>query len=130
MVSVVYPITFLALTCYEGDKYMAAPVGKDEDEEMSGMIARRVIFLSSTLLSSSLLGLKEPHPYDALHDAHVHSHAHGTHPHEDSHSHSVGRSGSGPGANERVSDSDMDKLRSTLKQFVRDWSAEVEEKKR
>ena len=75
------------------------------------------------LYSATGLVPKEPHPYDALHEAHEHSHAH---PHERSHSHPFAQSGPGNGTQQRVSDSDMDKLRSTLKQFVRDWSAEVE----
>lgn len=53
-----------------------------------------------------------------------HSHSHS---HEPSHSHSGGHSHShsaGPRRKYKPTDFDMDKLRSTLKQFVRDWSAE------
>lgn len=74
----------------------------------------------------------EPHPYDAIHDAHLHSidhdHTH-DHGHNNDHSHPHDRSHHQPSARitkqNRASDADMDKLRSTLKQFVRDWSAEV-----
>lgn len=98
-------------------------------------------------------GLKEPHPYDSLHDAHIrgeHAHDHGGHGHDhghhgghdhghgghdhghdhgQDHAHDHGHSRSRRGGRKqnpkpRVSDSDMDKLRSTLKQFVRDWSSE------
>ncbi|KAL5478532.1 hypothetical protein ACEPAI_2716 [Sanghuangporus weigelae] len=57
--------------------------------------------------------------------SHSHSHADGhTHSHDHGHSHShAGGSGSGTGRY-RPTDFDMDKLRSTLKQFVRDWSEE------
>ncbi|THH28862.1 hypothetical protein EUX98_g5320 [Antrodiella citrinella] len=48
---------------------------------------------------------------------HTHSHSHG----EPSHSHSDGISG---GRKYRPSEGDMEKLRSTIKQFVRDWSVE------
>ena len=54
---------------------------------------------------------------DAAGHSHEHGHGHG---HSHSHSHSDSRSSTGG-----QSEFDMDKLRSTLKQFVRDWSAEV-----
>ena len=77
------------------------------------------------------------------HDAHAHSHSHsgGDHAHDHSHSggghshdHSHSQSHShrlsdiptsAARGSKRTSESDMDKIRSTLKQFVRDWSAEV-----
>ncbi|KAF9446460.1 N2227-domain-containing protein [Macrolepiota fuliginosa MF-IS2] len=66
--------------------------------------------------------------------AHTHEHGHGhdhaagpshSHPHSQPHGHSHPRS-HGPNRQKefRPSESDMDKLRSTLKQFVRDWSVE------
>ncbi|KAK0447258.1 N2227-like protein-domain-containing protein [Armillaria borealis] len=61
-----------------------------------------------------------------------HSHSHDTeHAHSHSHSHSHG-SHSGFHSNPKPykpSDFDMDKLRSTLKQFVRDWSEEGKEER-
>jgi hypothetical protein len=78
----------------------------------------------SPLLSPCLVP-KEPHPYDVLHEAHVHSHVHGSYSHDHSHPHPFAQPEPETGTQQRVSDSDMDKLRSTLKQFVRDWSAEV-----
>ena len=48
--------------------------------------------------------------------SHSHSHEHGGH----SHSH-----GPHPPQAVRANDQSMDKLRSTIKQFVRDWSEEV-----
>ena len=65
---------------------------------------------------------------------HGHSHSHGDHDHGHTHSHEGGHghsheSPSNHGRHHsqkyRPTDSDMDKLRSTLKQFVRDWSEEV-----
>ncbi|KAI0752760.1 N2227-domain-containing protein [Daedaleopsis nitida] len=68
----------------------------------------------------------QEHPECHSHgDSHSHSHAHGSH----SHSHSHGNvHPAGPrvtnGKKYRPSENDMDKLRSTLKQLVRDWSVE------
>ncbi|KAF8333131.1 N2227-like protein-domain-containing protein [Cantharellus anzutake] len=61
---------------------------------------------------------RSPHPYDALQP---HSHDGGQTWHT---AHGQGKHGSRRGEKKRVSDNDMDKLRSTLKQFVRDWSVE------
>ncbi|KAA1475264.1 N2227-domain-containing protein [Dentipellis sp. KUC8613] len=60
------------------------------------------------------------HQHDHEH-GHSHSHEHGSHDH--GHSHSA------PNKPYRPSDFDMDKLRSTLKQFVRDWSEEGREER-
>jgi len=57
----------------------------------------------------------ESHPYDAF-QPHSHDGGHTWHEHSESRS--------GVRETKRVSDNDMDKLRSTLKQFVRDWSVE------
>ncbi|KAH9934174.1 N2227-domain-containing protein [Fomitopsis serialis] len=59
-----------------------------------------------------------------------HDHIHGSHSHSHSHSHdepraSQGHGGPGKQKRHRPTDFDIDKLRSTLKQFVRDWSEEV-----
>lgn len=57
---------------------------------------------------------------------HQHSHTSGhIHDHSHSHSHSHSTPGSGRPKKFKPTDFDMDKLRSTLKQFVRDWSEEV-----
>ena len=55
---------------------------------------------------------------------HSHSHSH-THTHDHSHSHSLHESHPQRRKQYEPSDFDMDKLRSTIKQFVRDWSEEV-----
>ena len=60
--------------------------------------------------------------------SHSHSHTHGSHSHSHSHDRAqpwTSRSGGGVKKNYRPTENDMDKLRSTLKQLVRDWSAEV-----
>ena len=67
----------------------------------------------SKILSQSFEGLSQQSP------SHLHSHSHSTHNHNESSAKSDRTTGYKP------SDSDMDKLRSTLKQFVRDWSEEV-----
>ncbi|KZT00712.1 N2227-domain-containing protein [Laetiporus sulphureus 93-53] len=54
-----------------------------------------------------------------------HSHAHGSHSHSHLHATPSGpQSGQGGGKRYKPTEFDMDKLRSTLKQFVRDWSEE------
>lgn len=55
--------------------------------------------------------------------AHNHDQSNHTHNHELGHSH--GHSSSKRQKRYRPTDFDMDKLRSTIKQFVRDWSEEV-----
>ncbi|EMD36969.1 hypothetical protein CERSUDRAFT_106004 [Gelatoporia subvermispora B] len=65
------------------------------------------------------------HSHDHPHEdgqPHSHSHSHPT----GSHTHSHGGPASGGHGRYRPTDHDMDKLRSTLKQFVRDWSREGE----
>ncbi|KAH9947863.1 N2227-domain-containing protein [Amylocystis lapponica] len=64
------------------------------------------------------------------HDSHSHSHSHATHSHSHAHPHSHSPDAQ-PVSSRRPSrklyrptDFEMDKLRSTLKQFVRDWSRE------
>ncbi|EKM56641.1 uncharacterized protein PHACADRAFT_194233 [Phanerochaete carnosa HHB-10118-sp] len=55
--------------------------------------------------------------------SHSHSHGHGGHSH--SHAASGGHAGHSPsGGKYRPTENDVDKLRSTIKQFVRDWSEE------
>lgn len=61
----------------------------------------------------------------------VHSHSHSDHHHRQSHLYDHGNAMSDPRTirkhrgKYKPTDSDIDKLRSTLKQFVRDWSKEV-----
>jgi carnosine N-methyltransferase len=66
---------------------------------------------------SSAAPHSHPRPHGHSHD-HPHTHAHGTH----------SNSSTGPEntrRKRRPTDFDMDKVRSTLKQLVRDWSEEV-----
>ncbi|KAJ3871912.1 N2227-domain-containing protein [Lentinula edodes] len=60
--------------------------------------------------------------------SHSHSHSHSPHSHSHSHSHSQPHSHQSP-KEYKPTEFDMDKLRSTLKQFVRDWSAEGQEER-
>ncbi|KAI0672280.1 N2227-domain-containing protein [Trametes maxima] len=69
-------------------------------------------------------GLPDASPHE---HSHSHSHSHGSH----SHTHASPRAGSSGGSDGRAktrkykpTEHDMDKLRSTLKQLVRDWSKE------
>ncbi|EPQ50789.1 N2227-domain-containing protein [Gloeophyllum trabeum ATCC 11539] len=62
------------------------------------------------------------HSHDGPHHGHTHSHSHG--PPLNLSSGSGTASGSQKARRYRPTDNDMDKLRSTLKQFVRDWSEE------
>ncbi|EJU01374.1 N2227-domain-containing protein [Dacryopinax primogenitus] len=70
----------------------------------------------------------DAHPHaEHTHEHGAHGHSHGRHSHGHAHTHErVVGSSSVPAHEHRqkVSEPDMDKLRSTLKQFVRDWSAE------
>ncbi|KAG8884284.1 hypothetical protein FRB98_002524 [Tulasnella sp. 332] len=67
------------------------------------------------------------HGTDTPHDHHSHSHAHN---HNHSHAHGDAPSPvKNPTKVEKPGDFEMDKLRSTLKQFVRDWSAEGKEER-
>ncbi|KAJ4490072.1 N2227-domain-containing protein [Lentinula aciculospora] len=56
--------------------------------------------------------------------SHSHSHSHSSHSHSHSQSHSHS-----PRKKYKPTEFDMDKLRSTLKQFVRDWSVEGQEER-
>ena len=64
-------------------------------------------------------------PSNDQNHGHSHSHTHGSHSHAHSHSRAVvQRRSPGPQV-DRPTENDMEKVRSTIKQFVRDWSAEV-----
>lgn len=72
------------------------------------------------------------HSHDAPHShSHDHDHDHSSHSHSDpssshAHSHHGGATIlSTPRKRYKPTEYDMDKLRSTMKQFVRDWSVEV-----
>jgi len=60
-------------------------------------------------------------------DSHSYSHEHGEGDHPQSHSHEEGggHTHSHSSSDHGTNDGDMDKVRSTLKQLVRDWSDEV-----
>ena len=74
----------------------------------------------TTALTRSFSGIEpEPsqsHPYESGGDDHSHSHSH---EHGGGHTHSHDSSDHG------INEGDMDKVRSTLRQVVRDWSGEV-----
>ncbi|GJE86375.1 N2227 domain-containing protein [Phanerochaete sordida] len=63
---------------------------------------------------------RTPHRHDDA--GHTHTHDHGGHSH--SHAAPGGHAARHPSGKYRPTEGDMEKLRSTLKQFVRDWSAE------
>ena len=66
------------------------------------------------------------HHHQQSFHTHSHDHQHGDHSHD--HNHSGHQSHSRKkDKSDKPGDFDMDKLRSTLKQFVRDWSEEVSE---
>lgn len=66
-----------------------------------------------------------PRPSEGHHHDHAHDHgSEHSHEHNRTHRHSRRHSRNAP-ARYQASSSDMEKVRSTLKQFVRDWSEEV-----
>lgn len=64
-----------------------------------------------------------PANHDALNNEHTHSHDHSSIGTQHSHSHAHDTNHSH--ARYRPSESDIDKVRSTIKQLVRDWGEEV-----
>jgi carnosine N-methyltransferase len=71
--------------------------------------------------------IKSPASLDMAGHTHSHSHNHSQH----SHAHDMVQTQDGPAPakkrrRHKPTDFDMDKLRSTIKQFVRDWSEEVQ----
>ena len=94
-------------------------VGETRDE---GLLANRYLFYGwRTLTSRPGDGDRGPAPHDHSHPP-GHSHEH-THPH--SHEFFPHPSTGQENPRRRPTDFDMDKVRSTLKQLVRDWSEEV-----
>ncbi|KAJ7763152.1 N2227-domain-containing protein [Mycena maculata] len=91
---------------------------------LSEVVANPEIFghdLGSAAESGSSMDIPRRHSHDHVSPGHTHAHGHG-------HAHSHG----GALRNQRrykPTDFDMDKLRSTLKQFVRDWSSEGREER-
>ncbi|KAJ8517718.1 hypothetical protein ONZ45_g5124 [Pleurotus djamor] len=119
-------------TIPRNDRELIGKVGyKEKLDEVDKAIQVNADFLNQIIANPEIFGhhpddqsedgddaQKEAKPCHSHDDAAGHSHEHG-HGHSHSHSHSDARSSTGG-----QSDFDMDKLRSTLKQFVRDWSAE------
>ncbi|KAL1757419.1 N2227-like protein-domain-containing protein [Schizophyllum commune] len=103
-------------------------------EFLKQIVANPEIFgigLDSELDESEEHGEQEPSG-SSLEDRHTHDHSH-THSHDHgTHSHSHSAPASAPGRKRRrykPTEFDMDKLRSTLKQLVRDWSEEGAEER-
>lgn len=66
----------------------------------------------------------DPESDDSL-DSYSHSHTNGGDGHSHSHDHSGRHTHSHGSSDHGTNEGDMDKVRSTLKQLVRDWSEEV-----
>jgi len=74
----------------------------------------------------SLAGIFKPADHAHDHDnSHIHSPHNHSHSHSHSHSHAIVSSRRRDTQDNRPNDADMEKVRSTIKQFVRDWSADV-----
>jgi carnosine N-methyltransferase len=103
--------------------------GAEEEEGEEGELF--VLWLAGELCLRGRYFPGASHINDSDHDqshSHSHSHSHGGHSHSRSHSQAQPSASSGSGGRRtryRPTEFDMDKLRSTLKQFVRDWSEEV-----
>ncbi|KIK68422.1 hypothetical protein GYMLUDRAFT_91958 [Collybiopsis luxurians FD-317 M1] len=85
----------------------------DEDDDHIHEEGEQIADDTSQVGPSGAGGNSSPHP-----QSHSHSSASQSHSHSHSHSHPY-----------KPTDFDMDKLRSTLKQFVRDWSLEGKEER-
>ena len=98
------------------DTPTGSPVG--QSMYMNGLI---FFYRSHTYPSHYYLEFTQSNTKAPRSASHTHSHEH---PHEHSHDHTSPVSSKSK-HNYRPTDFDMDKLRSTIKQFVRDWSEEV-----
>ncbi|VDC05234.1 unnamed protein product [Peniophora sp. CBMAI 1063] len=93
----------------------------DETDELDDSVG------TSEPLTSTTLQNFTAHEHSHSHDAagHSHDHAAGSHVHDHAHhAHDAPRRGK-----YKPTEFDMEKIRSTLKQFVRDWSTEGEEER-
>ncbi|KAF7308312.1 N2227 domain-containing protein [Mycena chlorophos] len=108
-------------TLPKADQELLSRLGyREKLDAVDEAIAKNADFLNGVVADPEIFGHaidgeEEPaqRPRHSHDHAHSHSHDHGGH----SHSHSHGK-------RYKPTDFDMDKLRSTLKQLVRDWSAE------
>jgi carnosine N-methyltransferase len=100
-----------------------------DDTEPNGSLAQShgeyspsAAFSSDSRFTNPFLSLSG-HSRPSHLSSHSHSHSHSHDPHVSSHAHDTGT----PKQRKKykTTDFDMDKLRSTLKQLVRDWSEEV-----
>ncbi|KAG1896609.1 N2227-domain-containing protein [Suillus fuscotomentosus] len=127
-------------TLSQGDKDLLDVLGyRQKLQEVDRAILANAEFLKLIVANPEIFGHDLDSPKDAdedkagcgtLHehshgDVHSHSHSH-PHPHNHSHDHS---NVSQHQRKYKPTDFDMDKLRSTLKQFVRDWSQEGKEER-
>ncbi|KAF4612945.1 hypothetical protein D9613_010831 [Agrocybe pediades] len=96
---------------------------KKKLDEVDGYILKNADFLDKIVSDPAIFGHSLDDGDEAATD-HSHSHSHG-HSHETaSHSHSHSHAAPQAQRRKRPTESDMDKLRSTMKQLVRDWSEE------
>ncbi|KAG2129167.1 N2227-domain-containing protein [Suillus bovinus] len=134
-------------TLSQGDKELLDVLGyRQKLQEVDRAILDNAEFLKLIVANPEIFGHDLDFPKDAgddnadlrtFHDlshGDAHSHSHG-HPHHHSHSHDHEnvtpdrRAVSQYQRKYKPTDFDMDKLRSTLKQFVRDWSQEGKEER-
>ncbi|EPS96381.1 hypothetical protein FOMPIDRAFT_1038167 [Fomitopsis schrenkii] len=105
---------------------------KEKLAEADRAILANAEFLNQIVANPEIFGhdVDEADPEEESRPSHSHSHDHGSHSHSHSHSHDAPGISYGDHANPakrkhyRPTEFDVDKLRSTLKQFVRDWSEE------
>ncbi|KAJ7066398.1 N2227-domain-containing protein [Mycena amicta] len=111
-------------TLNKEDQELLARLGyREKLDAVDEAIGKNAEFLTGVVADPEIFGhvVSEESPQRHSH-GHDHGHSHGEHDHGHSHSHSHSH-----GTEQRrykPTDFDMDKLRSTLKQLVRDWSTE------
>ncbi|KAF7375361.1 Carnosine N-methyltransferase [Mycena sanguinolenta] len=125
-------------TLPKADQDLLTTLGyKTKLDQVDTAILANADFLSQVVSDPEIFGhdlgpgdeADPPSDFD-LHAAHSHNDVSPGHSHSHGHTHSHSHDG-GPRNRRRYkpTDFDMDKLRSTLKQFVRDWSAEGREER-
>ncbi|KAI0342396.1 N2227-domain-containing protein [Trametopsis cervina] len=113
-------------TLSRADQQLLSELGyKEKLQAVDQAILANAEFLNKIVANTQMFGPGGNEHFDEA-DAHAgpshsHSHSHGSHGHDHGHGHSHGRHSQGE---MRPTDADMEKLRSTIKQFVRDWSEE------
>ncbi|KAJ3800951.1 N2227-domain-containing protein [Lentinula aff. detonsa] len=122
-------------TLPQADQVLLDQLGyKKKLDEVDKAISANENFLNQIVVDPEIFGGDEDVPEEEDEatvpdsSSHSHSHSHSSHSHSHSHSHSPSHSHSSR-KEYKPTAFDMDKLRSTLKQLVRDWSAEGQEER-